>query len=145
MVNGINGRDVKESAQPRTSRSAYGLQSFEQRPVTEQYARDFGHVNVVSCQDRQHPAAGHGLRPDAVPFVSALGQPPAQRQSENIGYRETFYSCPDIGQWDTVAGGGIRQQLPPALEIRRSLVDNPVVMGQQPVVSEVNRYQLRRR
>ena len=64
MVNGSNGRDVKESTQPRTSRGSYGLQSFEQRPVTEQYSRNFGRVNVMSCQHRQHrPAAGHGPRP----------------------------------------------------------------------------------
>jgi len=99
MVNGSNGRDVKESTQPRTSEGSRRHQSSEQGPVMEQYSRDIGRVNVMSCRDRQHrPAAGHGLRPEAAPFVLANGQPPAQRQSEDTGRCGTFYSCPNIGQ-----------------------------------------------
>jgi len=114
MVNGSNDRDVKESTQPRASEDSRRHQSSEQGPVMEQYSRNISRVNLLSCQDRLHrPAASHGLRPEAAPFVSACEHPPTKRQLQDTGCRGTFYSCPDIGQRDTVVGGGIRQQLPP--------------------------------
>ena len=44
-----------------------------------------------------------------------------------------YYSCPDIGPWNTVTRGGIRQQLPPILEGQPTATSDGIPRQQQVV------------